>query len=133
MTRHGECFCGAVAYRIEGALIKPRCCHCSRCRKAFSGAGSAYAELGAGALVWTRGESHLQYYGDRKRWAIVFCRTCGSRLCGVYEDEIHGVCLGGLDDAENIAIEYHCYVDSKAPWDEIGGAAPQFEGAYQAT
>jgi len=41
----GGCFCGAVRYQIEGALGRASACHCSRCRKAFSSASSAYAEI----------------------------------------------------------------------------------------
>jgi len=43
MTLYGECFCGAVKYKIEGKLRDARSCHCSRCRKAFNAQASACA------------------------------------------------------------------------------------------
>jgi hypothetical protein len=41
MTLTVGCFCGHVRYQISAPLRRTRSCHCSRCRKAFSGAGSA--------------------------------------------------------------------------------------------
>ena len=52
----GGCFCGAVRYRIDAPLAAARSCHCSRCRKAFSGPGSAYAEVVPDSFSWTTGE-----------------------------------------------------------------------------
>src|SRR6185503_9072622 len=48
MPLTGGCFCGRVRYQIAAPLKAGRSCHCSRCRKAFSGAGSAYAEIEPG-------------------------------------------------------------------------------------
>lgn len=33
MSVEGECYCGAVRYRVDGALVLASACHCSRCRK----------------------------------------------------------------------------------------------------
>jgi len=35
--------------------------------------------------------------------------------------------LGSVDDDPGVEIEMHIFVGSKAPWDHIGGDAPQFE------
>ena len=50
----GGCFCGRVRYRVDAPLRGGRSCHCSRCRKAFSGAGSAYAEVQPGSCLVLR-------------------------------------------------------------------------------
>ena len=123
----GECFCGGVTYQIEGALQDARSCHCSRCRKAFSGAASAYAELAPGSrLQWT-GELEVETYSSMDGWALGFCGRCGSTLCGVWQGEVHGVTLGCVNGDPGVAIERHIFVGSKAPWDHIGGDAPQHE------
>ena len=122
----GECFCSAVSYELDGSLQSGRACHCSRCRKAFSGASSAYAELAPGsALRWT-GTAPIKSYGSGEGWAIGFCGICGSTLCGLWNGEVHGLTLGCVNGDPGVEIERHIFVGSKAPWDHIGGDAPQF-------
>jgi len=124
----GGCFCGAVRYEIEGALRNGRACHCSHCRKAFSGASSAYAELAQDSkLRWVAGEDKLVRYASERGFGLGFCRICGSTLCGTFGEQVHGVTLGSVDGDPGVEIEVHIFVGSKAPWDHIGGHAPQFD------
>ena len=121
----GGCLCGRVQYQIESSLRNGRSCHCSRCRKAFSGSGSAYAEVVPGSFSWTRGKDNLTHYETVPGWGMSFCRSCGTTLCGMHEGEVHGVTLGGVDGDPGVQIDMHIFVDSRAPWDHIGGDAPQ--------
>jgi hypothetical protein len=124
----GGCVCGKVRYKIDGALGRASACHCSRCRKAFSGAASAYAELQDGSkFSWAIGADELTKYAFTKDWNLAFCRTCGSTLCGILDGKVHGVALGTVDGDPGVQIAVHTFVGSKAPWDHIGGSAPQFE------
>lgn len=123
----GGCFCGRVRYDIDAPLKLARSCHCSRCRKAFSGAGSAYAEVEPGSFRWAAGKENIARHESSPGWGLCFCRFCGSTLCGIHGDEVHGVTLGCIDGDPGVEIEMHIFVDSKAPWDHIGGEAPQFE------
>ena len=124
----GGCFCGAVRYQIDGALARASACHCSRCRKAFSGASSAYAEIAdSSQFSWVAGEDELTKHTSAQGWGLVFCRICGSTLCGMFNDKVHGVTLGTVDGDPGVQIEMHTFVGSKAPWDHIGGSAPQFK------
>lgn len=124
----GGCFCGAVRYKIDGPLGRASACHCSRCRKAFSGASSAYAEIPDGSkFSWVIGEDNLAEHMFAKDWGLAFCRICGSTLCGVVASKVHGVTLGTVDGDPGVQIEMHTFVGSKAPWDHIGGGARQFE------
>jgi hypothetical protein len=130
MSITGSCFCGAVTYLVGERLIDARACHCSRCRKAFSGASSAYAVVQGNSHSWTSGERTLKHYKSDSGWELVFCSECGSTLAGVFEGTVHGVTLGTLNEDPNLKIERHLYVGSKASWDHIGGSAPQYsEGA----
>lgn len=125
---NGECFCGAVRYQVDGVLENARSCHCSRCRKVFGGAASAFADLGESSRFrWTRGGDKVTEYRTEKGWALGFCSRCGSALCGLYRGEVMGVTLGTVDGDPGIEIEKHIFVGSKAPWDHIGAGAPQFE------
>jgi len=56
-----------------------------------------------------------------------FCRHCGTTLCGTNRGEVHGVTLGSVDGDPDVQIEMHIFVGSKAPWDHIGGHAPQYD------
>ena len=105
--------------------MEARACHCSRCRKAFSGAASAYALVQADSHRWTAGEEQLKHYRSEGRWGVAFCSECGSTLAGVFNNSVHGVTLGTVNGDPNVDIEYHIYVGSKAPWDHIGGGAPR--------
>ena len=127
MALTGGCFCGEVQYSIAAPLRKARSCHCSKCRKAFSGAGSAYAEIEPGSLTWVTGEARLITYEATPGWGLRFCGACGSTLCGTHNGEVHGVTLGCVDGDPGVQIEMHLFVSSRAPWDHIGGGALQFE------
>ena len=126
MPLTGGCFCGQARYTIAAPLKDARSCHCSRCRKAFSGAGSAYAEVEPGSFDWVAGEETLVGYETAPGWGLRFCGACGSTLCGTQNGEVHGVTLGCVDGDPGVQIEGHIFVDSRAPWDHIGGDAPQF-------
>ncbi|WP_291989264.1 GFA family protein [Candidatus Accumulibacter sp. ACC007] len=120
----GGCFCGAVRYQINGHLQAARACHCSRCRKAFSGASSAYAALSGGStLTWESGAEQLARYRRKNDWGLAFCGVCGSTLCGILNGTIHGVALGNVDGDPGVGLALHLLVASKAPWDHIGGDA----------
>jgi len=123
----GGCFCGRVRYEVDSALGAGRSCHCSRCRKAFSGAGSAYAEVKPGSFSWVLGEDNLSRYEATPGWGLCFCRSCGTTLCGTASGKVHGVALGSVDGDPGVQIEMHIFVGSKAPWDHIGGHAPQYQ------
>jgi hypothetical protein len=123
----GGCFCSRVRYRIDAPLRNARSCHCSRCRKAFSGAGSAYAEVQPGSFTWISGESNLVHHESAPGWGLAFCGECGTTLCGTHEGQVHGVTLGSVDGDPGVEIEMHLFVGSKAPWDHIGGNAPQYQ------
>ncbi|MEQ9447549.1 MAG: GFA family protein, partial [Rhodospirillaceae bacterium] len=93
----GGCFCGQIRYQITAPLASARMCHCSKCRKVFSGTGSAYAEVQPGSFTWTRGSEKLKEYSSVPDWALGFCGTCGSSLCGLHKGEVHGVTLGSVE------------------------------------
>ncbi|WP_082363532.1 GFA family protein [Chondromyces crocatus] len=124
----GGCSCGAIRYRIDGSLQHARACHCSRCRKIFSGASSAYAEVAPGSnFTWLTGADRLTKHGTGDGWGLAFCSVCGSTLCGMAGESVHGVTLGSVDGDPGVQLEMHIFVGSKAPWDHIGGDAPRFD------
>ena len=113
----GECFCGEIKYAVDGVLRDARSCHCSRCRKAFSSQASAYALVEPAEFTWLSGEMLLTSYVGSHGFGLQFCSKCGSTLCGIYNDVLHGVTLGCVNGDPNIELGRHIYVGSKARWE----------------
>lgn len=129
MAISGECFCGAITYRLSGKLHDARSCHCSRCRKAFSSQASAYAVVNPNEFRWLTGEEQLTSYVGEHGFGLQFCSNCGSTLCGIYEGKVHGVTLGCINGNPEVEIAQHIYVGSKAAWEVIPDGVNVFEGA----
>ncbi len=127
MKLTGECFCGEIKYEINGTLQDARSCHCSRCRKAFSSQASVYALVAPSEFRWVCGTEFLTSYINQQGFGLQFCKQCGSTLCGVYKNEIHGVTLGCLNEDPKIEIGRHIFVDSKASWEIIPKGATQYK------
>jgi hypothetical protein len=60
----------------------------------------------------------------------VFCSVCGSSLFGGTwpEGPEVSIRLGSVDGDPGIRPQYHTFVDSRAPWDEITDGLPQYAG-----
>ncbi|MEH6551690.1 MAG: GFA family protein [Pseudomonadales bacterium] len=130
MKLTGECFCGKIKYEISGPLSDARSCHCSRCRKAFSSQASAYALIEPENFKWLSGENLLTSYISNGGFGLQFCSKCGSTLCGIINNIIHGVTLGCVNGDPEIEIGRHIYVGSKASWEVIPQGISQYqEGA----
>lgn len=115
----GECFCGAIKYKIKGKLRDARSCHCPDCRKAFSAQASAYAFVNSEEFSWISGKNLLTNYESKKGEGLLFCSICGSTLCGTFNGVIQGVTLGCVNGDPEIEIGMHIYVGSKANWEII--------------
>jgi hypothetical protein len=124
----GSCLCGAVRFEYARAVTQIGMCHCSKCRKVSGVASNAVIVVPEDAFTWLAGEELRQLYRKPSGWSTTFCRVCGSpvpqQLQGV---TAYWVPAGVLDDDPGVRIAGHIFVGSKAPWDEIAGAAPQFE------
>ena len=127
MTLTGECFCGSVKYEIDGVLFDARSCHCSRCRKAFSSQASAYAQVNPSDFHWVCGQELLTTYASQQDFGLQFCKQCGSTLCGTFQNEVHGITLGCLNEDPHIEIGKHIFVGSKASWELIPTGVIQYQ------
>jgi len=113
----GECFCGQIKYQINGPLMDARSCHCSRCRKAFSSQASAYALVAPTDFSWLSGEEHLTTYTGQQGFGLQFCCQCGSTLTGVFNQAVHGITLGCLNEDPELEVGMHLFIGSKASWE----------------
>ena len=130
MNLTGECFCGSISYKISGVVRDARSCHCSRCRKAFSSQASSYALVDSDQFSWTQGSELLTTYSSKPGFGLQFCSICGTTLCGLFNENVHGITLGCLNDDPEVEIGRHIYVASKASWEVLPESVVQFaEGA----
>jgi hypothetical protein len=115
----GQCFCGAVAFEIEGPLRAPSLCHCSQCRR-LHGAPGAYTSAPSSAYR-IRGEESLNWYPTSKRAEQGFCRVCGSKL---FWREIGGqdldATMGSLNGTSDLKLSRHIFTRSQGDYYEIG-------------
>jgi hypothetical protein len=126
----GSCLCGAVAYRVEGPVLRCQSCHCSRCRKARAAAHASNLFTRADGVRFTRGADRLVSYKlpDARYFTQTFCGDCGAPMPRVdRERDLAVVPMGGLDDDPGARPERHIFAASKAPWYEIADDLPRFD------
>jgi hypothetical protein len=124
----GSCLCRKIAYEMAQGTWSMNSCHCSRCRKARSAAFASNLFVEADRLRWVRGKDQLRAYKvpEAQRFTNVFCATCGSKMPRD-AGERFVVPAGSLDADPGIGPRQHIFVPSKAPWDDITDAWPQYE------
>lgn len=94
----GGCQCGAVRFRIEGALGRASICHCRMCQKAF---GNFFAPLvNADNVLWTKREPRR--FRSSNHVERGFCEACGTPLTYEAPDGV-ALAIGAFDDPAAIA------------------------------
>jgi len=120
--RTGGCQCGAVRFRVEGALGKASICHCRMCQKAF---GAFYAPLVSirdeAVLTWTRGEP--KRFQSSNVVARGFCDACGTPLTYEAPDGV-AIAIGAFDDPGGIGPVVQYGVEGKLPYTDHMAAIP---------
>lgn len=130
----GQCFCGAVRYRMRGQPMFVYCCHCTDCQKQT---GSAYVinaqieteriDLIAGEPVAASMTTESGYPHD-----IFRCQTC---LTAVWSDYgrrgwLRFIRIVTLDRPGDFPPAAHIYTRSKLPWVSLDDGVPAFEEYY---
>ena len=72
------------------------------------------------------GEELLTTYASEHGFGLQFCKLCGSTLCGIFNNEVHGVTLGCLNGDPDVELVRHIYVGSKASWETIAEGVPHY-------
>jgi hypothetical protein len=128
----GGCLCGAVRFEVTGPFLRASHCHCSRCRKHSGTAVCTQARVRREHFRLLAGEASIRVYRPAPGAAVkAFCSTCGSSLFGGSwpDGQEVSIRLGAFDSDPGIRPQYHTFVDSRAPWDEITDGLPEFPGA----
>ena len=120
---HGACLCGGITFDVSQPEVMGAC-HCTRCQR-WTGSNSSTVVVATSTnLEITKGKDLMKLYHEEGFADRYFCGHCGS---GIYLDggEKAYVGAGCLKDLK-MKNSFHIQVAYKAPWDEIGGNAPQF-------
>ena len=121
----GSCLCGAVRYRVDGALRSVVNCHCSQCRKqtghfmAATAAGKAdFQLLEDRGLAWFRASDFARRG---------FCRDCGSTLFWERDGADYvAIAAGSIDGATGLESVAHIYCADKGDYYTLEDGLPQY-------
>ncbi len=123
MTVSGGCQCGAVRYRIDGALTRAHLCHCRMCQKAAGSYFMALANVSKPEFSVTSGE--ISWFQSSEPVRRGFCRECGTPLIFETLSAAHlNVTLGSLDDPSAVKPETQWGLESRMPWFKELGEIP---------
>jgi hypothetical protein len=125
----GSCLCGAVAFEATATPRRVVNCYCSLCRRRSGAAFASTLFVAADSFRWRSGEERVRHYAlpAPRTYAADFCAACGGPAPLVMAGSPLAMLPAGAIDTPLPALPaVHLYVDSKAPWCNIGDADPQF-------
>ncbi len=119
--RRGGCLCGAVTYRVTGAMRPVVACHCTQCRKT-SGHHVAATSAPRGAVEI---EGEVTWYRSSETARRGFCGRCGSNLFWDGVGANLSIFSGTLDGATGLELAGHIYCDDKGDYYRIADGTRQ--------
>jgi hypothetical protein len=122
--RTGGCLCGAVRYRVRGALRPVVICHCTQCRRMTGHVMAATAARRADFTLLAA--EHLAWYRSSDEAQRGFCARCGSTLFWDGRGRVYlSIAAGTLDDSAGLSIACHIHVADKGAYYPIEPGPPQ--------
>ncbi|MEE9607599.1 MAG: GFA family protein [Myxococcota bacterium] len=128
----GGCLCERVRFEVTAPFLRANHCDCSRCRKHSGTAVCSQARVWREQFRLLGGEESIRVYGRGQGAVKAFCIECGSSLFGGSwpDGRQLSIRLGAMDGDPGIRPQFHSFVDSRAPWDEIADDLPRYAGAW---
>ena len=109
----GGCQCGAVRFRVEGALGDATVCHCRMCQKASGNFYLPLVSVRGATLDWTRGEP--KRFRSSSAATRGFCADCGTPLTYEAPDGV-ALAIGAFDHPEEIGPVIQWGIEAKLPY-----------------
>ncbi len=124
LKKHGSCLCGGVKFDVTLQEDEVHICHCELCQKWHGGVGFGLKCEGDWVV---QGEENLTWF-DSSEWAQrSFCQKCGTHLLfKTHDGSYHGVSAGALDNATDLKLGMHIFIDKKPDYFDFTGDAPRF-------
>jgi hypothetical protein len=118
----GGCQCGAVRFRVSGAIGEASICHCRMCQKASGAHTLALIGVKDAALEWTRGG--LTWFQSSNAARRGFCAACGTPLA---YDAPDGLALSVVtfDEPDLFAPIVAYGIEGKLSWADGLAALPE--------
>ena len=129
----GSCLCGGVRFEVEPPFRRANWCHCSRCRKHAGAHALAQARVAREQFRLVAGEELIRVYRPGNGKVKAFCSVCGSSLFGNEwpDGEEIAIRFGAFDGDPGIRPQFHTFVASRAPWDELpDDGLPRYDEAH---
>ncbi|MET0596906.1 MAG: GFA family protein [Mesorhizobium sp.] len=117
----GGCQCGAVRFRIEGALGTASVCHCRMCQKASGNFYAALVSVRDARLAWTRGAPR-RFRSSSHAWRG-FCEACGTPLTFEAPEGL-ALAIGAFDDPSVVPPTIQWGIEAKLPYVDSVPALP---------
>ncbi len=134
----GGCTCRSVRYRMIGAPLFVRCCHCRWCQRETGSAFALNAMIEAERVEVSGGSVEVIATPTMsgKGQKISRCPTCRIALWSTYSgagDAVRFVRVGTLDEPERLAPDIHIFTASKQPWVVLAPNVPAVTEYYKAS
>jgi hypothetical protein len=122
----GHCACGAVRFKIRGALRDILYCHCTQCRRQT---GHFLASTAAEDVnIEIEGSEHLSWFQSSPEAKRGFCSICGSGLFWKNTSKSYtSILAGAFDEPNDLTAKAHIYVAHKGGYYEINDGLKQHE------
>ena len=124
----GRCFCGAVAFEIDGPVQSCVTCHCESCRRQCSAPMTTYIGVLDGQWRWTGKVSktfHSSAGVERQ-----FCDNCGSPL-SFRSRKMSGMMhffAAAMESPDLFKPTLHAAFEEKLPWLKLADRLPRCVG-----
>lgn len=107
----GGCQCGAVRFRVAGALGRASIRHCRMCQKATGGLFAALVSVRREQVRWTRGEPAR--FRSSNHVSRGFCSACGTPLTYEEPGETMALTIGAFDRPDLIQPSLQYGIEAK--------------------
>ena len=119
----GQCFCGAVRYRLRTPPQSAYYCHCRDCQYLAGAPFHVLAVVDSDAVELLSGELHAYRHStqDGSELTRESCRVCGTPLFNTSTrwDDIRMISVSSLDDPEAVSPSFEIWTRSQRSWAHI--------------
>ena len=119
----GSCVCGQTTYEAFD-LTEVSFCHCQQCRKMTGHYMAACQATRDKITIVGKVKWHYTHEGSRHG----FCNNCGAHM--FWQNDTRptiSVTAGSLDDAKDLTVRHHIFIEEKGCYYEINDNEPKFE------